>query len=120
MGANNLVYNPELKVQYEIMCEKGEYGYTPNYDILIEEAPNEEMENEWRRCEETFKKMKKSDNPKLSAFAFNSVYMIKMSCGHYEIFQHPSQNEKELIDWIKLMQSPKYYHKCTFCVCDFK
>lgn len=116
-----MVYNNELKVQYEIMTEeqKNEFGYTPNYEALIEEAPNEEIAQKWIECKELFEKCK-NDCPRLSAFAFNSVYIMKMKCGHYEIFQHSCRSEKELVEWIALMQTPKHYKKCTRCICEFR
>lgn len=114
-----MVYNENLKVQYEIMENKGVYGYTPDFEDLIKEAPNNEMGKKWKECEELLE-LAKSDSPKLSAFSFNSVYMMKMKCGHYEIFQHHSNDEKELLDWVELMQSEKYYKKCTRCICEFK
>ena len=48
---------------------------------------------------------------------FNSVYMMKMKCGDYEIFQHSTIGEEDLNSWMELMQSDKYYKKCTRCIC---
>ena len=107
----------DMEVQYVIMTEenKNEFGYVPNYDELIAEAPNTEMVAKWEQCRELHEKIGKED-PKYATFSFNSIYMI----GHYEIFQHATGSEEDLIDWIELMLSDKYYKKCTTCICDFK
>lgn len=111
----------DMEIQYVIMTEenKNEFGYIPEYDELIAEAPNTEMAAKWEQCRELHQKIGK-ENPKYETFAFNSVYMMKMKCGHYEIFQHAVRSEGELVEWIELMLSDKYYKKCTTCICDFK
>ena len=88
----------DMEIQYVIMTEenKNEFGYVLNHEKIGKE------------------------DPKYATFAFNSIYMMKMKCGHYEIFQHAVGSEKDLVDWIELMLSDKYYKKCTSCICDFK
>lgn len=111
--------NEETKTQYCIMTveNQNEVGsYIPPYEALIKEAPNEEMAEKWRESKELHEKIGQKDK-RFQGFAFNSVYMMKMECGHYEIFQHGIHSEQELIEWIHLMQEPKYYHKCTACIC---
>ena len=118
----NMILNTnDMEIQYVIMAEenKNEFGYVPNYDELIAEAPNTEMVAKWEQCRELHEKIGKED-PKYATFAFNSIYMMKMKCGHYEIFQHATGSEEDLIGWIELMLSDKYYKKCTSCICDFK
>jgi len=111
----------DMEIQYVKMTDenKNEFGYIPDYDQLIAEAPNSEMAAKWEQCRELHEKIGK-ENPKYATFAYNSVYMMKMKCGHYEIFQHAARSEEDLIDWIELMLSDKYYKKCTTCICDFK
>ena len=98
--------------QYAIMTEKTEYGYVPNYDELVANAPNDEMKAKWIESKELHARMLKSDFPKASAFAYNGIYMMKMACGHYEIFQHHARDESDLIDWIELMQVEEKNRKC--------
>ena len=108
--------------QYCIMTDEQKNvagSYIPKYDELIANAPNDEMKAKWIECKETLEKVGK-ENPKYDGFAFNSIYMMKMACGHYEIFQHHSRSESDLIEWIELMQSEKYYKKCTICICEFR
>ena len=110
-----------MEIQYVRMGDenKNEFGYVPDYDQLIAEAPNAEMVAKWEQCRELHEKLAK-ENPKYATFAFNSIYMMKMKCGHYEIFQHGVRSEEELVDWIKLMLTEKHYKKCTSCICDFR
>ena len=111
----------DMEIQYVKMTDenKNAFGYIPDYDELIAEAPNSEMAAKWKQCRELHEKIGK-ENPKYETFAFNSVYMMKMKCGHYEIFQHAVGSEEDLVEWIELMLSDKYYKKCTTCICDFK
>ena len=88
------------------MNTKNEEGYKPNYDKLISESPNDEMREAWIESKE-----------RDLSYAYNCIYMMKMSCNHYEIFQHQVRDEDDLKEWVKLMQSEKYYKKCTRCIC---
>ena len=108
--------------QYCIMTDeqRNDAGaYIPNYDELVANAPNDEMKAKWIECKEFHAKISKED-AKYDGFAFNGIYMMKMACGHYEIFQHHTRSESELVDWIELMKSDKYYKKCTRCICEFR
>ena len=103
--------------QYEIMTDeqRNEVGaYVPNYDELIANAPNDEMKAKWIASKELHQKLGEKD-ARFGGFAFNSVYMIKMACGHYEVFQHHSRDESDLIEWIEMMQDEN--RKCTRCIC---
>lgn len=115
----NMAYNETLKTQYQIMTPDNlnQHGqYVPDFETLIQEAPNETMAEKWRECEARLKEWEKHD-PRFSGFTFNSVYMMKMKCGDYEIFQHSTTGEEDLNSWMELMQSDKYYKKCTRCIC---
>ena len=112
------MYNEKLQTQYEIMTEENinKHGeYVPTFKVLIEEAPNKEMRDKWIECENRLKIWEKED-PRFSGFTFNSVYMVQKKCGHYEIFQHPSKSENELLDWIENVEL-KRNSKCTRCIC---
>lgn len=105
-----------MTTQFEIMTEenKNNGSYVPSFDELIAEAPNDEMVAKWEECMDLIERTKGKEFS-FDGFAFNCVYMMKMSCGHYEIFQHPARSEEELIEWIKLMQSEG--RKCSRCIC---
>lgn len=113
------MYNKDLNAQYVIMTDenKNESGaYVPNYDELIADAPNDEMKANWIASKELHERLGEKD-AKYGGFAFNSIYMIKMKCGHYEVFQHSVRDENDLVEWISLMQSDKHYKNCTRCIC---
>ena len=111
------MYNEKLNAQYEIMTveQKNEYGYNPNYEKLIAEAPNKEMAQKWRESQELHESMLE-EHPRFSAFAYNSVYMVQKRCGHYEIYQHSCRSEEELLDWIENVEL-KRNMDCTACMC---
>ena len=112
------MFNKET-TQYCIMTDeqRNESGvFVPNYDELIANAPNDEMKAKWIASKELHENLAEKD-ARFGGFAFNSIYMMKMACGHYEIFQHSAKNESDLIDWIELMHSDKHYKKCTRCIC---
>ena len=111
------MYNETFNTQYAIMTDENEYGYVPDYDELIHEAPNDEMRAKWIESKERHEKYLESDFPKASSFAYNGIYMMQMKCGHYEIFQHSVRNEDDLVEWIEEMHKEKNYKKCTRCIC---
>ena len=51
----------DMEIQYVIMTDenKNEFGYVPNYDELIAEAPNTEMSAKWEKCRELHEKLEK-------------------------------------------------------------
>ena len=110
------MYNKDLKTQYVIISEKTENGFIPDFDELIAEAPNDEMKAKWIESKELHERLSEKD-AKFGGFAFNGIYMMKMKCGHYEVFQHMVRDESDLVEWIALMQSDKHYKKCTRCIC---
>lgn len=112
----------QIETQYSMMTEenKNETGsYVPDFEALIEEAPNAEMKAKWAQCRDLIEETKGKDFS-FDGFAYSNVYMMKMKCGDYEIFQTPGRSEEELVGWIKLMQSDKHYKKCTSCICNFR
>ena len=73
-------------------------------------APNDDIKAKWNEVDE--------EQPRYGGFRYNGIYMMKMSCGHYEVFQHSVRNLDELREWVILMHSKKHYRKCTMCICD--
>ena len=51
----------DMEIQYVKMTEenKNEFGYIPNYDELIAEAPFAEMVAKWEQCRELHEKIGK-------------------------------------------------------------
>lgn len=109
--------NTENNTQYCIMTDeqRNDAGaYIPNYDELIANAPNDEMKSKWIESKELHARLSEKD-ARFGGFTFNSIYMIQMACGHYEIFQHSARSEAELVEWIEMMQDEN--RKCTRCIC---
>ena len=93
----------ELNVQYDIMTEeqKNENGYyVPCLELLIHEAPCEEMAKAWKQVADLIEKTKDTDFP-FEGFTFRCVYTHKKKDGSYTIYQGTEKSERELIRWIK-------------------
>lgn len=113
------MYNETIHTQYVLMTDENQNeqgSYVPDYDELIQEAPNDEMRAVWIHSKELHENLSKNDL-KLEGYAYNSIYMLKMACGHYEIFQHHVRDESELVEWITLMKEEEKNRKCTSCIC---
>ena len=96
---------------YEIMTNKEDDGrYYPNYENLIAKAPSEDIKNVLKESQKI--------TEKFGGFAYNAIYVMKMKCGHYELFQHQVVDEDDLINWIHLMHEERNYSRCTMCICD--
>ena len=107
----------KTKIQYEIMTEenKNEEGkYVPSFDKLFREAPNGAMAMKWTECQNTMAK-----RPfKFQGFTFNLVVMVKQTCGHYEILQHPFNAKYEnLEDVLQQFAEEGQNRRCTRCIC---
>ena len=50
-------------------------------------------------------------------FAFNMIYITKMSCGHYEVFQTPCNQYYSLNETLKEAKERAEKWKCTRCHC---
>ena len=50
-------------------------------------------------------------------WAYNMVYLMQQSCGHYELFQTHVNSEKEALQWLDLMAKEAETRKCTRCTC---
>ena len=83
--------------------------YVPTFETLIKEAPNNEIKAKWIECQERLNEWA-TTNPRFSGFTYNSVYIVQKSCGHYEIYQHPTNSEEELLELPR-------NNKCTKCIC---
>jgi hypothetical protein len=77
--------------------ENGDYEVPTTFTCLT--APNDEMSKKWEEIDEN------------NGFSFNCVYMMRMSCGHYEVFQHTAKDIRDIVEWVK--RTP--VDKCTPC-----
>ena len=103
-------------IQYVVMGEemRNEEGkYVPDFEELIMEAPNEEMKKEWQQCQKLMKKMyENEEHKKYAYFAFNAVWLVKRSCGHYEILQHHCHYVDNVLQY---MEEVEMTTKCSGC-----
>lgn len=104
-----------LKVKpilYQVIDEKSraqDGNYRTDWDDLIDRAPD----NECREyLTETRKKMKAIG----ISFAYNMVYVTRMACGHYEIFQCPSNAHWPIAKNLREAREYSLTHKCSACI----
>lgn len=53
-------------------------------------------------------------------FAFNMLYVCKMACGHYEVFQVYAKDEEDALSWVKFSEDDAKTRKCTRCICNWE
>lgn len=97
------------RINYQIMTEKTNGEYLPDYDALIKNSTCQAEAEKWRE-------LKAKD----FTFAWNMVYCTQLRCGHFEVFQSP-QNEHYPLDEV-LQQAREYasHNKCTSCIINFR
>lgn len=105
------------KVNFQQMSEgqRNEKGnYIPDWNALITGAS----------CQEEIDYIKevraRVDNGRFEGFAYNLVYVTRMACGHWEIFQSPCNNFYHIDDVLNQGLEHAKSSKCTHCICNFK
>ena len=98
------------RVNWQVMDDSFKTGkdgaYVPNYELLIMSASCEDEENYLRSAEAAG-----------IEFAFNMVYVTKMACGHYEMFQTPQSEFNPLSGILIKASEQAQTNKCTRCIC---
>ena len=100
-------------INYQVMDESNlqpDGRYLPDYQKLMDAAQTQE--------EKAY--IKKVSQSRHNTFVFNLVTVVKQSCGHYEIFQHPMNEHWPLEETLKLDMEVSKTRKCTICTCNFK
>jgi hypothetical protein len=94
-----------INIAEGIQLENGEYQV--DFKTLLNQATCKE-EKEYIKEIKTYieKKVK-------TTFPFKYQYIVKQSCGHYEIFQNPH------LETIKPIVEQHSKNKCTSCICGF-
>lgn len=121
-------------VNYQIMGESNllDNGkYMPDWDRLIENASSEDEKQylETVRADQLNLinpgriQFRSSSDRHMAAvhrndagFAFNMVYVSKMNCGHYEIFQTPCSKYHTLKTNLRLAREHASHNKCSRCI----
>lgn len=103
-----------MKVNYQIMNEvnKNSIGrYVPNYVGLIQNASCDE---EVEYIKEIEKRVDYRGNP--VDFAFRMVYIVKNSCGHFEMFQTSEIEYSDLQNILAEIEKEADERKCSSCI----
>lgn len=98
---------------YQVMAEsqKTKDGvYIPDFDALRATASCDEERAYIDRVEEKIKAGKL-----FKGFRWNMVYITKMACGHYEIFQTPANEHYPVAENLKHAQEHAAQSKCSHC-----
>lgn len=100
-------------MNYQIIKEKSTDGtYVPDYEELIKNASCAEEIEYIQHVETEKQKWAKIDNRK--GFTYNMVYVNRMACGHFELFQTPC-NEYWPLEEVLRMAEEESASKCTKC-----
>lgn len=100
---------------HQIMSEKDSSGnYLPDFSKLKKNAFSEEE----AAYIDSVKERRQTVSPKLQGFAFCTIYVKKMACGHFELFQTAAHSYTELLDWFHVVYSDSN-RKCTRCICNW-
>ena len=98
-----------MKFNYQIIEKTDSNGkHLPDYDTLIENASCEEEAEQWRRAKE------EDYRP-----TFNMLVCLKMTCGHWEIFQSIVNYCHDLDEELDILYRHSLESKCTHCICNF-
>jgi len=109
-----------MKINYQIMSDnqKNENGkYVPDIDKLIQTATCAE------ELEYIMKIVQRYDERKETGFtlefAYNMIYITRLTCGHFEIFQTPCNEHYSLHENLKNAKTHAETSKCTKCICNW-
>ena len=109
-----------MNINYQIMDEsqKNSQGmYIPDFEKLIAGATCEEETEYLKEVQERFDKwLSKPGCEKYAGFAFNMVYVTRQTCGHFEIFQTPCNENYGLEDILKNAAKHAGSMKCSRCI----
>ena len=101
-------------MNYQIMTNTVEMrhgrGYVPDWQVLLDGT---ESKGERKMLYAKMKNYK--DRP--IAFSFKLIYVSRMRCGHYEIFQSPLPETQLMNRILQIAKAYAYDHKCTRCAC---
>ena len=93
-------------INYQIISKKNDEGwYMPDYEKLINNAKTVEEK-------EYINKIKDRN----ITFAYNMVYITKLKCGHYEIFQTPCNKYHLLNDNLNKATDIVSNQICSDCI----
>ncbi|MBQ1367023.1 MAG: hypothetical protein IIY45_02885 [Firmicutes bacterium] len=53
-------------------------------------------------------------------YSYRLVYIMRRSCGHYEIFQCPARNEEEAMQRLREATIDSEHRKCSRCIRSFE
>lgn len=107
-----------MKINYQIMGEtqKNKRGkYVPDFEKLKQTAITEE---ERQYIAELLRRYEKCEERGIYLeFAYNMVYITKLKCGHYEIFQCPMNKYYSLEMNLSMAAEYAEKNRCTACIC---
>lgn len=99
-------------ILYQVIDEKSRAqngNYKTDWDDLIDRAPDNE-------CREYLTETRKKMKAKGISFAYNMVYVTRMACGHYEIFQCPGNMHRPIAKNLREAREYSLTHKCSACI----
>ena len=101
-------------VNYQLMSSaqrNGKGKYIPNWEMLLAEASCQEEVEYIRKVRVNI------ERGVMDGFTWNLVYLTKQTCGHWEIFQSPCNEQYPLAHVLKQAREHASEYRCTRCVC---
>lgn len=107
-------------VNYQIMTDSAKMSngkYMPDWELLIRNAIDKNEASYLESVRDLQDKWMATPGWEgYAGFAYNMVYVTKMQCGHYEIFQTPFNQYYTLEDNLKQAVLHAANYKCTYCI----
>lgn len=101
-------------INYQILEKKNSTGhYIPDFEAFISDASCPEEEEYIRSVQHQFDEYERKGYPEFAGFAFEFVFVVRNSCGHYEMYQNPYM-DGDLAGCLKMAEIIAG-DKCTKC-----
>jgi hypothetical protein len=114
---------PYWKYNYQIMAEgqKNSYGnYIPDFKQLIAGATCDEEVAYINEVKDRNDEWSQKNGYKLfEGYAYNMVYITKLTCGHFEMFQTPYNEYHTLQNNFAMAEEYAKENRCTRCISNF-
>ena len=122
VDANENLVNSEIPIIYQVMesnqiMKNGKY--MPDWEDLISRSADEDERLYLEDVRAGMYSYLLEGNDDFAGFTFNMVYVVKMKCGHYEIFQCPYNTFYSIKESLFHARQHAKKSNCTDCISGF-
>ena len=102
-------------INYQILNKKNRAGkYIPDYDAFIRDASCPEEAEYIHSVQQQDEEYERKGYPDFAGFAYQFVFVVRNTCGHYEIYQDPYREGDDISKCLELAETVAA-QKCTRC-----